>query len=460
VTANEIKTELESLLAKSSWWKRFVGSQFVSYLSLFIAQLLERVTRTSERNLQESFLSLATKRTSVLAGAEDRGYVGRKISPSKGVLAITNKGAARYDVPQYATLTGSNQLPYMVMEGVSIEAGETIHVATEQIERAYSVLTAANDEKWLSVALPIETTQNTHKLIVRVNDEEWEERFKFRNATPTSQVYAENYKSTDQLSIRFGNDITGKAIEQGDVIELEYWLTEGATTLIDGQKLEFTGGFENLNEGLTVQTHTAVIGGDEAEDLESIRDGALYSSVYDEQVVWDGDFKSFIQRNVAGLSFLQVWGESEQEQLDGASSVLNINKVFICAYSGTKGEAVNAEILELFEGREAYNEKYVTAPRVDTPFTVTVIGKVYANADPSKAETIVQEALTSMYGKNVTSVRPSITKNALWKHVEALVDEYGIESFELEVTGLEENPSINVYQYLDEVGSSATFSYI
>jgi hypothetical protein len=273
-------------------------------------------------------------------------------------------------------------------------------------------------------------------------------------------VYAENYKSTDQLSIRFGNDITGKAIEQGDVIELEYWLTEGATTLIDGQKLEFTGGFENLNEGLTVQTHTAVIGGDEAEDLESIRDGALYSSVYDEQVVWDGDFKSFIQRNVAGLSFLQVWGESEQEQLDGASSVLNINKVFICAYSGTKGEAVNAEILELFEGREAYNEKYVTAPRVDTPFTVTVIGKVYANADPSKAETIVQEALTSMYGKNVTSVRPSITKNALWKHVEALVDEYGIESFELEVTGLEENPSINVYQYLDEVGSSATFSYI
>ncbi|HCM0701263.1 hypothetical protein P3551_21095 [Vibrio parahaemolyticus] len=458
-TLDQIRATLKNSMAGSSWWARQLGSQFAEYLVLFLSKVVERCEKAAQRSLQESYLSLATNRSSILAGAEDAGYVRRKISPSQGESSFVSQVDRPVSIPQYAPMVASNQLAYMPLEAINLAAGASKAVKVLQVERTVYEVEVSETKDWYSVVFSPEVTDQIHKVEVRVNGELWEKRFKFRNCSPDSKAYMEYYKSTDQLGIRFADNITAKGIKKGDKIKLTLWLTQGETTLLDGQKLEFISPYEHLNEQVKVTTKTSIVGGNEAEGIESIRQSALYLSSFDEQVVWDGDFKAFINQNVGGLAFLSVWGEAEQEQLDGYKDELNTNKIFICCYAPKKQDSIDEEILSLFKGREAYNEHPVIAPRRDNAFTVSVTGHVKANAQPEEVERLVRDLLASKFGKDVYGKPRQLYKKDLWKEIESNLDKFGLTSFEIEVSNLMDVQAVNMYQYLDIKSSVIEFTY-
>ncbi|UTZ44605.1 hypothetical protein [Vibrio campbellii] len=458
-TLDQIRATLKNSMAGSSWWARQLGSQFTEYLVLFLSKVVERCEGASQRALQESFLSLATKRSSILAGAEDAGYVRRKISPSKGNGSFTSKVERSVSIPQYAPMLANNQLSYMPVEAINLTAGGSKIVQVLQVERSSLVVEVDETKDWYSVVFSPEITEKIHKVEVFVNGDLWEKRFKFRNCSVDSKAYMEYYKSTDQLGIRFADNITAKGVKKGDRINFELWLTQGETTLLDGQKLEFISPYEHLNELVEVTTETSIVGGDEAEGIESIQQSALYLSSFDEQVVWDGDFKAFIKQNVGGLAYLSVWGEAEQEKLVGHKDQLNVNKVFICCYAPQKQDSIEDEILSLFKGREGYNEHPVIAPRNDNAFTVAVSGHVKANAQPEEAERLVRDLLVSKFGKDVYGKPLQIYKKDLWKEIEANIERFGITSFEIEVSNLRDVQAVNMYQFLDIQNLEIRFTY-
>ncbi len=49
-----------------------------------------------------------------------------------------------------------------------------------------------------------------------------------------------------------------------------------------------------------------------------------------------GDYTYFLVRNIPGLSWVKAWGEGQQEKLDGAYNVQNINKIFISGWHPNK----------------------------------------------------------------------------------------------------------------------------
>lgn len=458
-TLNEIKSTLDSALGKSTWWQRFMGSQFASYLVVFLAQVVKRCEQVASRSLQNSFLSTATTRAAILAGAEDRGYVGRKISPSTGTATLTNKTDGTTSIPQYSALVSKGQVSYLTREAVRLMPGESADVEIVQAERYPYEVTAESASSWYSVLFSTELTERTHEVEVYVNGELWEKTFQFRNTKSDSKAYVEYYRSTDQLGVRFGNGTNGKAIEQGDVITFMLWLTEGDTTLLNDQSLNFVNDDEYLNESVSVVTSTSIMGGDEAESIEEIRSGALYLPSYDNQLVWDSDFKAYIENNVGGLVWLSVWGEAEQEELDGSPNVSNINAVFISCYAPNKTATVDAEILALLNDRPGYNEKFVTASRVDKPFTVSITGQVQADAVPEEVQNQVIDLLKETYGKDVEGKEAGIYEKDIWKTIEENLNSLGIISFKVAVSNLEENRAVNMYCYLDSKNSTAAFSY-
>ncbi|QFT40121.1 MULTISPECIES: hypothetical protein [unclassified Vibrio] len=458
---DQIRKDFENLLKQSKWWSRSIGSQFVAYISLFIAQTVERVQRVADRALQESFLSLATNRTSILAGAESVGYVGLKISPSIGIVTITNKGDKRVTLPALTQCVAANQLRYTIMESVDLQAGESKDYQIQQFEVAVMEHIVSDRQNWLAIAFPKELTKRIHKVLVRVNGELWEHAFKFRNTNSYSKAYMEYYKSTDQLGIRFGNDICGRAPISGDLIQLEVWLTEGDTTLLDGQKLELIDSTDFTGTTIPVElvTKTTVTGGAEGEDIESIRNGALYSTVYDHQLAWDGDYQAFIRNNISGIVWLSVWGEQEQEKLIGKQDVKNINRIFISAFSNIKDEnVIEGEIVTLFSGKNGYNEVYEYVPRKDAPFTVNVTGYVVANSSPKDAEEAVKAQLEYLFGKN-TKDKGSIYVKDVWRAIEAMAVSLGIDEYEVDCVNLLEEVPIDTYLFLDVVSSSFKFTH-
>ncbi|MCW3253914.1 hypothetical protein N5T35_27055 [Escherichia coli] len=69
-TKDSIRAEFEELVEKDSFWSKFVGSQFVSMLTLFITQIVYRCFQYADAALAEGFISTATRRSSILAAAE------------------------------------------------------------------------------------------------------------------------------------------------------------------------------------------------------------------------------------------------------------------------------------------------------------------------------------------------------------------------------------------------------
>lgn len=88
-TKDSIRAEFEELVEKDSFWSKFVGSQFVSMLTLFITQIVYRCFQYADAALAEGFISTATRRSSILAAAETNSYVGTKPTPSSGMIEIT-----------------------------------------------------------------------------------------------------------------------------------------------------------------------------------------------------------------------------------------------------------------------------------------------------------------------------------------------------------------------------------
>lgn len=62
-TKDSIRAEFEELVEKDSFWSKFVGSQFVSMLTLFITQIVYRCFQYADAALAEGFISTATRRS-------------------------------------------------------------------------------------------------------------------------------------------------------------------------------------------------------------------------------------------------------------------------------------------------------------------------------------------------------------------------------------------------------------
>ncbi len=460
-TVQSIRDEFETILNNSTWWKRFIGSQFVSFLSLFVAQVVARCVQATDSALQNSFLALATRRAAILAGAEARGYVGAKAMPSIGTVIVKNNHTSRITLPSYTQLVAPNQVIYSVTDAIDIPVGASVSLPISQIETVTLSFTVEEEKSWLSVIIPSEYTEQIHNMVVRVNGTTWAPSFKFRNTGRESKVYMEYYKSTDQYGLRFGNGANGLRPSAGDVIEVDLWLTEGETFLLDGQALTLA---ENQNitlpaTALSITTETQITGGAEPESIESIRNSALYFESYDEQIVWDGDYLAFIKASMSNIVWLSVWGEAEQEKLMDEKDLDNINTIFISAYAPDVDEAeLGAQIIALFDGREGYNEKYRHVPRKDAVFTVNVKGIVYDSSNPTDAEKAVYEALEGAFGIEVKDKGEIYIKN-IWAQIEALASAQGIESFSVEADGILTTIPIDTYQYIDMENSTIEFSY-
>ena len=96
-----------------TWWSRFVNSQFVQMHAIFGAQLIYIARTFASRGLTEGLISTATRRSSILAVAEDRSYVGRFVSASYGTTSITNKTDRDITLPAGAELLANDQTPLL-----------------------------------------------------------------------------------------------------------------------------------------------------------------------------------------------------------------------------------------------------------------------------------------------------------------------------------------------------------
>lgn len=470
MTTQELYEKFNDLLLRNSWWQKFVNSQFIKMFAVMGSQVIYAAQVAAAKALTEGFISTATRRSSILAAAEDKGYIGRLITPANGTAKVTNKTAGNVALPLYTTLVSDAQYAYMLMEPLTLIAEEVkAGVAVKQLEKQRITVTVDNETEFLSVTLSKELTARCAQIDVYVTEGGkpvmWKHNAQFRLSKRNSRDYVMFYRPTEQIGIRFGDGSIGKMPGEGESILIDVWLSDGDVTLVQGQTLTPTGANGEFANSVEVVTDTPITNGAGFESTEETRNRAQYYVAYDEQVIWGGDYKHFLRTVIPDMSWINVWGEKEQEAADGFKSLANINAVFLCGHKpGMTQDEIGAEMIASLENvPNELNKTFRHVPTNEKPFTLSLTGISTKTINLEEAKRKIRSALENGAGRDAaisdsydSDEFTRITPNKVWAIVE---NTELLTSFKITIAGMTDVVALNDFVYLDVVNSTIDLSY-
>lgn len=312
----------------------------------------------------EMFLDTAQKRASVVSHARMLGYVPRSITSARANITVTigtEDSPASVTIPKYTefsttidntpfsfyttsattiTRTAANQVYYSA--NVTITEGQHLthrFVAnTANVNQQFILPNANVDHSTISVSVINSSTDDTQVTYTRANTV-----IGITDESPVYFIY-ETYNGLTEL--RFGDDTVGKALENGNIVVVDYFVSSGAAA---NKANTFAapaaiGGYPEVSVAL-VDADEPAQGGQAVESLDSTRYLAPLTYETQGRCVTAQDFLAILRKEVGGIDSIAVWGgEDGDPRISDNSPVYG--KVFI-SIKPTGAES-------LTEGAKAY----------------------------------------------------------------------------------------------------------
>lgn len=270
--------------------------------------------------VNESFLDSASKRSSVVSRAKEIGYVPHSATGAVATVNITVTGTsttpATLTLPAYSTFSTTidgNQYSFYNTEAISTPLSGSSYTFTEVNIKEGTPLTfkyivgagtqyiLPNSNVDLST-LKVRVQDNASSSVFNtfVNQEE------ILNLDGTSQVYFIKEIEGQLYELEFGNDVIGKALVTGNVVNITYMTTN--TTEANGARLFNYNGSTLLGGTVAVTTTTPAVGGADIESIESIRYNAPRTYSSQNRAVTVEDYKALIFRLYPEAATVNAWG--------------------------------------------------------------------------------------------------------------------------------------------------------
>jgi hypothetical protein len=273
----------------------------------------------------ESFLSTAQKRNSIVALAKSLNYTPRSKSAARiaGIISATTIGSPAFiTIPQYTRFSGTIEgttynflstesvtlfsSPVGYTGDIELKEGALISrrfiVNTADVEQRFVIPNLNVDTSTLRVRVLNSTTDTTTRVFTRANN--------IVEINENSQVYFLQEIEDQLYEIKFGNDVFGVAPVNGNIVILDFIVTNGADA---NDILNLT--YKDSVPGVSSITFTATdpaSGGAERESIESIRFNAPKSFESQNRLVTPEDYRSVMLQQPAVDSVL-VWGGEDNE---------------------------------------------------------------------------------------------------------------------------------------------------
>jgi hypothetical protein len=368
---DQIKASLKAYLQTQAIFQdyNFDGSglsillDVLAYNTFWNAYLLNQTS-------SEFFIDSAQQRASLVSLAQQLGYV-----PRSATCATANVNIVFSIEPQPSNpLTVS---PVTIPKWTSLSStieGETFKFVLREAATASIQLT---DTTYELIANDVTITQGTHlthqftvsgnaaqtfvlpnanidantiEVVVQTSNSVLSTRVFTRATdlaliTANAQVFWVRETFNGALELLFGNDIIGVALDAGNIIDVDYLISN----LADANEahtftLDDDIGGETLDR---IDVNSDSAGGAEPESAESIRFLAPRAYASQGRCVTADDFKSTILQHVSGISSVSVWGGENGDPTDALNRPA-YGKVFI-AIKPTVGSllstATKAQIL-------------------------------------------------------------------------------------------------------------------
>jgi hypothetical protein len=303
-----------------------------------IAVLLELLAKNTYFNAfllnmvgSEAFLDSATLRESVVSRAKELNYVPRSRNSAKAlvniVIGTSNTLVSTITIPKgyyFSTQDNTDTVLFSTNESILVrnEGGSFLasnveiyegRLATEYFvanSSAQFIISSPNiDIDSLEVSVQTSVSDTTTVAYTRALD--------LYGLDSTSLVYFVEGYSRNFYQLRFGNDVTGKALDDGNVVIVTYRDTLG----VDGNGFNRFTKVRAINDtvgniftDITATTVEAATGGAERETIDSIKFNAPRHFAAQNRAVTKDDFKILLKENFPSIQAISVFGGEELAQ--------------------------------------------------------------------------------------------------------------------------------------------------
>lgn len=276
-------------------------------------------------SLNEAFLDTAILRKSVVSKAKEIGYVPSQMSGAKSEFKLTfdyypiNNTSGKAVFPRgtrfYANTKNNASLPFVMVD-------DNYFYENEDTPNEYSGVGRVVQGQLLTKKWTADTNTryiisqdgvSTNDMIVLVNDIKWVNADNIVEVTPSSTVYYISELSEGVIEIYFGNDILGKSIQDGVIIEVEYLETKGVAgnylTEFSITNNVFLDDYDYIKYGdITISEIVKSYDGTDIESIESIKFLAPLDYQRQNRVVTIEDYKTAVLSNYNNVEAIHTWG--------------------------------------------------------------------------------------------------------------------------------------------------------
>ena len=410
-----IKLNLKSFLQGQSQFQdyEFEGSS-ISILLDILSYNTHYLAYLANMSTNELYLDSADIRNNIVSLAKMIGYTpssprapmssldvtlnnasGSSVTMLKGTVFTTVVDGISY---QYVTNSDSTITPESgvykfsnvpVYEGSLVTFKYTVDIT--DVDQKFIIPTASADTSTLLVKVQnssSDTTTATYSLAGGYN-----------NVTSTSKVYFIQEGQDGKYEIYFGDGVNGKAVGDGNIVILEYIVTN-TTNSNNASSFSLSGNVGGFSD-VTITTNSNSQGGADGETNESIRFNAPLQYAAQDRAVTTTDYESLVKSIYPNALSVSAWGGEDEET--PRYGIVNIG---IKAASGsTITETTKTDIVNKLK---PYNVAAV-APQIVDPETTSVLltstVKYNSSATTKSADTLKSEITETITDYNTDTLQ-------------------------------------------------------
>ena len=422
---DQIKTNLKNYLRADPNFTDydFEGSILSSVLDVLAYNTFYNAF-TANAAVNEVFLDTAQLRNNVVSHAKMLGYVPRSQTSAFTFLNITV--ASPSGSPSSLTLdrgtrfsTLVNGIPY---DFVNLEAATInpvngvysfsgIKINQGILKKSTFIVDSSNDRQTFIIP---ESNVDTSTFLVKVREnttttsyEVFSRNSDVTNITGSTAVYFIQEGLDGTYQVYFGDDIFGKRLSPGNVVEIEYLVTaadkaNGASSfsMVDTIQGNTSVTISSVNADGTAFNRAG--GGGDRESIDSIKYNAPLTFLSQNRVVTADDYKATILNNYSNVETITAWGGEENEPPEYGKVYISIKPKNAEALTAVQKQFIVDSILR------TKNVVSITPELVDPTYTYVTLD-VFFKYDPNLTDKTAGElkdlVITTISNYNDTELK-------------------------------------------------------
>ena len=357
----------------------------------------------------EMYLDSADLRSSVVSLAKQVGYTPTSCTSSTATLTVLVNDATGASLTmsrgtKFSTTVDGQSYSFVNNADVSITPVSGVYqfdnltvYEGSYLNYKYTANTSDIDQRFIIPNDSVDTTTLTVKVQESSSDATTNTYTLATGITgldSTSKVYFLQEVEGGRFEVYFGDGVTGKAIEDGNIVILDYIngnrdAPNGATTFSLSGTI---GGFSSA----TITTVSNASGGTGLESITSIKYNAPRDYSAQDRAVTAEDYKTLVKSLYANAQAVQVYGGEDAETPD-------YGKVYISIKAKSGSNLTTATKESLVQSLKQYAVASVTPVIIDpetTYITLVVSFKYNSNLTTKDVSTLQTNVLTKVASYN------------------------------------------------------------